>query len=95
MCNSRDLKAEIEELVQLEKERDKFYSLKCSEMNEFKKEVDKSAEEIGSKVKDLRSAKDKVKKRKLVHACSCFCILVVLLSMICSLSFPNPYDPKF
>ncbi|XP_057536538.1 uncharacterized protein LOC130814474 isoform X6 [Amaranthus tricolor] len=57
--NSRDLKVEIEELVQLEKERDKFYSLNCSEMNEFKKKVDKSAEEIGCKVKDLRSAKDK------------------------------------
>ncbi|XP_057536534.1 uncharacterized protein LOC130814474 isoform X3 [Amaranthus tricolor] len=58
--NSRDLKVEIEELVQLEKERDKFYSLNCSEMNEFKKKVDKSAEEIGCKVKDLRSAKDKL-----------------------------------
>ncbi|XP_057536533.1 uncharacterized protein LOC130814474 isoform X2 [Amaranthus tricolor] len=56
----RDLKVEIEELVQLEKERDKFYSLNCSEMNEFKKKVDKSAEEIGCKVKDLRSAKDKI-----------------------------------
>ncbi|XP_057536536.1 uncharacterized protein LOC130814474 isoform X4 [Amaranthus tricolor] len=56
----RDLKVEIEELVQLEKERDKFYSLNCSEMNEFKKKVDKSAEEIGCKVKDLRSAKDKL-----------------------------------
>ncbi|XP_021743048.1 uncharacterized protein LOC110709110 [Chenopodium quinoa] len=60
----RDLKVEVEGLEQLEEERDKFYALKCSEMNDFKKEIQKYAEEIGSRIKELKCGNEKNSNRE-------------------------------
>ncbi|KNA08077.1 hypothetical protein SOVF_165950 [Spinacia oleracea] len=57
----RDLKVEVEELEQLEEEREKIYAVKCSEMNAFKDEIQNYAEEIGRKVRELRCGREKLK----------------------------------
>lgn len=57
---TRDLKVEVEELEQLEEEREKIYAVKCSEMNAFKDEIQNYAEEIGRKVRELRCGREKV-----------------------------------
>ncbi|KAL2898141.1 Synaptonemal complex protein 2-like [Bienertia sinuspersici] len=54
----RDLKVEVEALEELEKEREEFYALKYSKMNEFKRECEESAEAICCRVKELRSIRD-------------------------------------
>ncbi|CAO2826278.1 unnamed protein product [Amaranthus hypochondriacus] len=55
----RDLKVEVEELEPLEEEKDKYYALKCSEMNDFRKRIQKYAEEIGSRIKELKGGNEK------------------------------------
>ncbi|KFK36360.1 hypothetical protein AALP_AA4G113300 [Arabis alpina] len=50
----RTLKSEVEELKELDKERDKYYKLKCSEMNEFMQNVEKFLSEKRLQVENLR-----------------------------------------
>ena len=53
------LKNEVEELKELDQERDKYYKLKCSEMNEFMQNVERFRSENRLQVKNLR---DQVKE---------------------------------
>ncbi|XP_059436468.1 uncharacterized protein LOC132169452 [Corylus avellana] len=51
----RVLKSEVEELGQLEKERDRFYELKSCEMKEFRENVEKFVVECRMRVEELRN----------------------------------------
>ncbi|VVB02067.1 unnamed protein product [Arabis nemorensis] len=51
----RSLKSEVEELKELDQERDKYYKLKCSEMNEFMQNVDRFRSENWFQVENLRN----------------------------------------
>ena len=51
----RVLKSEVEELEELEKERDRFYELKICEMKEFKENVEKFVVECQMRVEELRN----------------------------------------
>ena len=51
----RVLKSEVEELEELEKERDRFYELKIYEMKEFKENVEKFVVECQMRVEELRN----------------------------------------
>ncbi|XP_039065046.1 centromere protein F [Hibiscus syriacus] len=51
----KDLKSEIEELEEVEKERDKFYELKISEINEFRQNVERYSMETRNRVQELRN----------------------------------------
>ncbi|XP_057247311.1 uncharacterized protein LOC104885068 isoform X2 [Beta vulgaris subsp. vulgaris] len=51
----RDLKVKVEELEELTTEREKFYAVKCSEMCDFKTEIQKSVEEISNRINELSS----------------------------------------
>ncbi|KAF3560244.1 hypothetical protein F2Q69_00011311 [Brassica cretica] len=44
---------EVEELKELDQERDKYYKLKCSEMNEFMQNVERFRSENRLQVKNL------------------------------------------
>ncbi|WZY92421.1 hypothetical protein YC2023_064750 [Brassica napus] len=50
----RTLKSEVEELKELDQEREKYYELKCSEMNEFMQNVERFRSEKRLQVKNLR-----------------------------------------
>ncbi|CAF2095591.1 unnamed protein product [Brassica napus] len=50
----RTLKGEVEELKELDQEREKYYELKCSEMNEFMQNVERFRSEKRLQVKNLR-----------------------------------------
>ncbi|CAN7104006.1 unnamed protein product, partial [Brassica rapa subsp. narinosa] len=50
----RTLKSEVEELKELDQEREKYYELKCSEMNEFMQNVKRFRSEKRLQVKNLR-----------------------------------------
>ncbi|XP_008225489.1 PREDICTED: myosin-9 [Prunus mume] len=50
----RVLKSEVEELEDLEKEKNRFYELKGSEMKEFKQNVERFAFECQMQVQDLK-----------------------------------------
>jgi hypothetical protein len=49
------LKSEVEELGELEKERDRFYELKSCEMKEFKENVENFVAECQMCVEGLRN----------------------------------------
>ncbi|ESQ52057.1 hypothetical protein EUTSA_v10017344mg [Eutrema salsugineum] len=51
----RTLKSEVEELKELDEERDKYYKLKCSEMNEFMQSVERFRSENRLQVENLRN----------------------------------------
>jgi hypothetical protein len=51
----RVLKSEVEELGELEKERDRFYELKSCEMKEFRENVEKFVVECRMWVEELRN----------------------------------------
>lgn len=51
----RVLKSEVEELGELEKERDRFYELKICEMKEFREDVEKFVVECRMRVEELRN----------------------------------------
>jgi coenzyme F420-reducing hydrogenase delta subunit len=51
----RVLKSEVEELGELEKERDRFYELKSCEMKEFRENVEKFVVECRMRVEELRN----------------------------------------
>nr|VDD06459.1 unnamed protein product [Brassica oleracea] len=55
----RTLKSEVEELKELDQEREKYYELKCSEMNEFMQNVERFRSEKRLQVENLR---DQVKE---------------------------------
>ncbi|KAF3570013.1 hypothetical protein F2Q69_00062759 [Brassica cretica] len=55
----RTLKSEVEELKELDQEREKYYELKCSEMNEFMQNVERFRSDNLLKVQNLR---DQVKE---------------------------------
>ena len=55
----RTLKSEVEELKELDQEREKYYELKCSEMNEFMQNVERFRSDNRLKVQNLR---DQVKE---------------------------------
>ncbi|KAG2309034.1 hypothetical protein Bca52824_028782 [Brassica carinata] len=50
----RTLMSEAEELKELDEERDKYYKLKCSEMNEFMRHVERFRSENRAQVENLR-----------------------------------------
>ncbi|KAB1999907.1 hypothetical protein ES319_D12G193600v1 [Gossypium barbadense] len=54
--NSRAVKSEIEELEEVEKERDTFYELKISEMNEFGENVKRFLTETRTRMQELRNS---------------------------------------
>lgn len=56
----RVLKSEVEELEELEKERDRFYESKSCEMKEFKENVEKFVVECQMRVEELRNTVKKV-----------------------------------
>ncbi|KAG2289391.1 hypothetical protein Bca52824_048995 [Brassica carinata] len=55
----RTLKSEVEELKELDQEREKYYELKCSEMNEFMQNVERFRSDNRLKVQNPR---DQVKE---------------------------------
>ncbi|MBA0663563.1 hypothetical protein Goklo_003672, partial [Gossypium klotzschianum] len=57
----RAVKSEIEELEEVEKERDKFYELKISEMNEFRENVKRFLTETRTRVQELRNSVNELK----------------------------------
>lgn len=69
------MKVKVEELEELTTEREKFYAVKCSEMCDFKTEIQKSVEEISNRINELRYSRDKVSHLLKLN----FPILVILL----------------
>jgi archaellum component FlaC len=57
----RVLKSEVEELGELEKERDMFYELRSCEMKDFRENVEKFVVECRMRVEELRSRIKEVK----------------------------------
>lgn len=55
LLEDRLLKSEVEELKELDEERDKYYKLKCSEMNEFMQNVERFRSENRLQVENLRN----------------------------------------
>ncbi|KAF8110187.1 hypothetical protein N665_0086s0027 [Sinapis alba] len=51
----RTLKSEVEELKELDQEREKYYKLRCSEMNEFMQNVERFRSENWLQVENLRN----------------------------------------
>ena len=58
--NLRVLKSEIEELEEVEKEKDKFYESKSSEINEFRENVERFLMESRIRVQELRNSVNEV-----------------------------------
>lgn len=58
--NLRVLKSEIEELEEVEKEKDKFYESKSSEINEFRENVGRFLMESRIRVQELRNSVNEV-----------------------------------
>ena len=58
--NLRVLKSEIEELGEVEKEKDKFYESKISEINEFRVNVERFLMEFRIRVQELRNSANEV-----------------------------------
>ncbi|KAJ0240069.1 Cytomegalovirus UL139 protein [Hirschfeldia incana] len=63
----RTLKSEVEELKELDQEREKYYKLKCSEMNEFMQGVDRfrsanrlQIDNLRNQVKELSSTFEEI-----------------------------------
>lgn len=54
------MKSEIEELEEVEKERDQFYELKISEMNEFRENVKRFLTVTRTRVQELRNSVNEV-----------------------------------
>ncbi|KAK8524624.1 hypothetical protein V6N13_015639 [Hibiscus sabdariffa] len=57
----KDLKSEIEELEEVEKEREKFYELKSSEIYEFRENAERFFMETLNRVQELRNCVDELK----------------------------------
>ncbi|CAA0374610.1 unnamed protein product [Arabidopsis thaliana] len=51
----RTLKIEVEELKELDEEREKYYKVKCSEMNEFMQNVERFRSENRLQIENLRN----------------------------------------
>ena len=58
--NLRVLKSEIEELEEMEKEKDKFYESKSSEINEFRVNVERFLMEFRIRMQELRNSANEV-----------------------------------
>ena len=56
--------SEIDGLEELEKEKDKFYDSKCSEMEEFKRNAERFASDCRNRVKELRNGLNEVKVKE-------------------------------
>lgn len=84
---SRVLKSQVEEMETMEKEKEKYYELKETEMNEFRKNVENFVEEYRLQVEDLRN---KINKVKLLHFISLY-----LRNLSCSYDFMNAECGKF
>ena len=63
----RTLKSEVEELKELDQEREKYYELKCSEMNEFMQNVERFRSEKRLQVENLRDQVKEVYKYMYEH----------------------------
>ncbi|KAL0862753.1 hypothetical protein Bca101_041871 [Brassica carinata] len=66
----RTLKSEVEELKELDQEREKYYKLRCSEMNEFVQNVERfrsdnrlQVEKLRNQVKELSSTFEGIHNR--------------------------------
>ncbi|OVA03301.1 hypothetical protein BVC80_515g2 [Macleaya cordata] len=57
----RGLKIEVEELEELEKEKEKFYEMKSCEMKEFREKVEKCTRESRLQVQDMKKSIDELK----------------------------------
>lgn len=55
------MNSEIEELEEVKKERDKFYELKISEMNEFRENVKRFLTETRTRMQELRNSVNELK----------------------------------
>lgn len=71
----------------MEKEKEKYYELKETEMKEFRKNVENFVEEYRLQVEDLRN---KINKVKLLHFISLY-----LRNLSCSYDFMNAECGKF
>ncbi|CAH2059403.1 unnamed protein product [Thlaspi arvense] len=60
----RTLKSEIQELKELDEEREKYYKLKCSEMKEFIQNVERFRSENRFQVENLRNQIKEVNAKK-------------------------------
>lgn len=58
--NLRVLRSEIEELEELEKERDKYYESKSSEISEFRGNLERVLMESRIRVQELRNSVNEV-----------------------------------
>lgn len=61
--NFRVLKSEVEELEELEKEKNVFYELKGSEMKEFKQNVERFAWECQLQIENLKKGINEVRRK--------------------------------
>lgn len=65
VLEDRTLKSEVEQLKELDEERDKYYKLKCSDMNEFMQNVEKFRSENRLQVESLRNRIKEVSMKTL------------------------------
>jgi len=66
VLENRTLKIEVEELKELDEEREKYYKVKCSEMNEFMQNVERFRSENRLQIENLRNRIKEVKSQSSV-----------------------------